>query len=63
MPNSINFLGVSRTFQIVRLITNNNATVLDNILLGAHRDIDLKFTNPSLPFKNDSTKKIIKKKP
>jgi branched-chain amino acid transport system permease protein len=30
-------LGVSRTFQLVRLFTANDATVFDNILLGAHR--------------------------
>jgi len=29
-------LGMSRTFQLIRLFTINNATVLDNVLLGAH---------------------------
>lgn len=29
-------LGISRTFQLIRLFTINNATVLDNVLLGAH---------------------------
>lgn len=28
--------GVARTFQLVRLFNNNHATVLDNVLLGAH---------------------------
>jgi ABC-type branched-subunit amino acid transport system ATPase component len=28
--------GLSRTFQLVRLFTINNATVLDNVMLGAH---------------------------
>ncbi len=32
-------LGVSRTFQLLRLFTVNNATVLDNVLLGAHKHI------------------------
>ncbi len=29
-------LGISRTFQLIRLFTINNATVLDNVMLGAH---------------------------
>ncbi|MCX5807474.1 MAG: ABC transporter ATP-binding protein [Proteobacteria bacterium] len=29
-------LGLSRTFQLVRMFTINNATVLDNVMLGAH---------------------------
>jgi branched-chain amino acid transport system ATP-binding protein len=29
-------LGISRTFQLIRLFTVNQATVLDNVLLGAH---------------------------
>jgi len=63
MPNSINFLGVSRTFQIVRLITNNNATVLDNILLGAHRDIDPKiYKSIFCRSKMIAQEKIIKEK-
>jgi branched-chain amino acid transport system ATP-binding protein len=28
--------GISRTFQLVRMITINKATVLDNVMLGAH---------------------------
>lgn len=28
--------GVSRTFQLIRMITINNATVLDNVMMGAH---------------------------
>ncbi len=29
-------LGLSRTFQLIRMFTINNATVIDNVLLGAH---------------------------
>ncbi|MBP1734243.1 MAG: transporter ATP-binding protein [Deltaproteobacteria bacterium] len=29
-------LGLSRTFQLIRMFTINNATVLDNVMLGAH---------------------------
>ncbi|HVN23014.1 MAG TPA: ABC transporter ATP-binding protein [Syntrophorhabdales bacterium] len=36
----IAMLGVSRTFQLVRLFTVNDATVLDNVLLGAHKRIN-----------------------
>jgi len=28
--------GISRTFQLIRMVTINNATVLDNVMLGAH---------------------------
>lgn len=31
--------GVSRTFQLIRLFTINKATVLDNVMLGAHMDL------------------------
>ncbi|MCX5812660.1 MAG: ABC transporter ATP-binding protein [Proteobacteria bacterium] len=34
--DKIAFLGLSRTFQLVRMFTINNATVLDNVMLGAH---------------------------
>ena len=32
-------LGMSRTFQLIRLFTINDATVLDNVLLGAHMSL------------------------
>ena len=35
----IAFLGLSRTFQLVRLFSVNNATVLDNVLVGAHKSL------------------------
>lgn len=35
-PDRIALLGISRTFQLLRLFTINNATVLDNVMLGAH---------------------------
>ena len=35
--NEIAMLGLSRTFQLIRLFTVNNATVLDNVILGAHK--------------------------
>ena len=49
-------LGLSRTFQLIRLFTVNEATVLDNVLLGAH-----KHTLPSIPgvlFFRSRTKRI-----
>jgi len=35
-PNEIAGLGLSRTFQLIRLFTTNNANVLDNLMMGAH---------------------------
>jgi branched-chain amino acid transport system permease protein len=32
-------LGISRTFQLIRLFTVNEATVLDNVMLGAHKQL------------------------
>lgn len=39
-PDKIAFLGLSRTFQLVRLFTINSATVLDNVMLGAHKALN-----------------------
>lgn len=38
-PASIALRGIGRTFQLIKLFTVNNATVLDNVLLGAHRKL------------------------
>jgi ABC-type branched-subunit amino acid transport system ATPase component len=38
-PDRVAMLGLSRTFQLVRLFTVNNATVLDNVMLGAHKSL------------------------
>ncbi len=35
--NEIALFGLSRTFQLIRLFTVNNATVLDNVMVGAHK--------------------------
>lgn len=35
-PHQVPARGIARTFQLVRLFSNNGATVLDNVLLGAH---------------------------
>ena len=35
-PQNIALLGLARTFQLVRLFSVNNATVLDNVIVGAH---------------------------
>ncbi|NTU60146.1 MAG: ATP-binding cassette domain-containing protein, partial [Deltaproteobacteria bacterium] len=35
-PDRVALRGVSRTFQLIRLFTVNGATVLDNVLIGAH---------------------------
>lgn len=38
-PATISLHGMARTFQLVKLFTANEATVLDNVLLGAHRNL------------------------
>jgi ABC-type branched-subunit amino acid transport system ATPase component len=38
-PHEIARLGVGRTFQLLRLFTANNMTVLDNVMLGANNRI------------------------
>ena len=35
-PDRIALMGLARTFQLIRLFTVNNATVLDNVMIGAH---------------------------
>lgn len=35
-PHDVAALGVARTFQLIRLFTANEATVLDNVMMGAH---------------------------
>jgi ABC-type branched-subunit amino acid transport system ATPase component len=35
----IAFLGLSRTFQLIRLFSVNDATVLDNVMVGAHKSL------------------------
>ena len=35
--DKISLLGLSRTFQLIRLFSVNNATVLDNVMIGAHK--------------------------
>ncbi len=42
-PHEIAAQGLSRTFQLVRLFTANNAKVLDNLLVGAHLKLKPSF--------------------
>ena len=42
-PSEIAAQGLSRTFQLVRLFTANNAKVLDNLLVGAHLKLKPSF--------------------
>jgi len=36
-PDKIALLGISRTFQLIKLFTANHATVFDNVMLGGHQ--------------------------
>lgn len=42
--DKIALLGLSRTFQLIRLFTVNQATVLDNVMIGGH-----KLLQPTIP--------------
>jgi branched-chain amino acid transport system ATP-binding protein len=42
-PHEIAAQGLSRTFQLVRLFTANNAKVLDNLMIGAHLKLKPSF--------------------
>ncbi len=42
-PHEIAVQGLSRTFQLVRLFTANNAKVLDNLMIGAHLKLKPSF--------------------
>jgi branched-chain amino acid transport system ATP-binding protein len=42
--DKIAFLGLSRTFQLIRLFSVGNATVLDNVMIGAHKSLQ-----PTIP--------------
>ncbi len=46
--DQIAVLGVSRTFQLVRLFTVNDATVLDNVLIGGHKRLNPTITGTFL---------------
>ena len=46
--DKIGLLGLSRTFQLIRLFSVNNATVLDNVMIGAHRKLQPTITGSLL---------------
>ena len=54
--DKIGLLGLSRTFQLIRLFSVNNATVLDNVMIGAHRNLQPTITG-SLLFRGRTKRK------
>ena len=55
-PDVIRQLGIARTFQIVRLFTQGDLTVMDNVLIGAHT-----ILNPRIVDTLFFRKKLLKK--
>lgn len=54
-------MGISRTFQILRLFSTNDATVLDNLMIGAHLELKPSvwkslFPGPSIRRKTEAVK-------
>jgi len=46
--DKIGLLGLSRTFQLIRLFSVNNATILDNVMIGAHKKLQPTITGSLL---------------
>jgi ABC-type branched-subunit amino acid transport system ATPase component len=55
-PDRTAMLGISRTFQLVRLFTVNEITVLDNVMLGAHKHLQPTITD-ALFFRRRTSRK------